>query len=225
WNKISEKSSGFPDGEGVGRIGIAVYPKDPQIIYAVVDNNFRRPDTATKKKDEGYVLRDFENLSKEEFARLDTIKLDTFLKRNRLINLYTAKSIKEMVAKDEIKPNALFQYLFDANAALFDTPIEGAQVYRSNDGGKNWKRTNEKEIYFYFTYGYYFGKIYVSPYNPEKIYILGFDAQVSTDGGKTFKVIDKDNVHADHHALWINPSRDSHLINGNDGGINISYDD
>ncbi len=37
--------------------------------------------------------------------------------------------------------------------------------------------------------------------------------------------MDKPNVHADHHALWVNPKRDSHLINGNDGGINITYDD
>jgi hypothetical protein len=36
--------------------------------------------------------------------------------------------------------------------------------------------------------------------------------------------MDKENVHADHHALWVNPARDSHLINGNDGGINITYD-
>jgi photosystem II stability/assembly factor-like uncharacterized protein len=32
-------------------------------------------------------------------------------------------------------------------------------------------------------------------------------------------------VHSDHHALWINPEKDSHLINGNDGGVNITYDD
>ena len=44
------------------------------------------------------------------------------------------------------------------------------------------------------------------------------------DGGKTFTNIDKGNVHADHHALWINPKKDSHIINGNDGGCNISYD-
>ena len=47
---------------------------------------------------------------------------------------------------------------------------------------------------------------------------------MSTDGGKTFKTISKSNVHGDHHALWINPKRDSHMINGNDGGLNITYD-
>ena len=56
-------------------------------------------------------------------------------------------------------------------------------------------------------------------------YILGVSALESTDGGKTWKNIDKNNVHADHHALWVNPKKDSHLINGNDGGVNITYDD
>ncbi|HEU0064858.1 MAG TPA: hypothetical protein VFQ58_07495, partial [Flavisolibacter sp.] len=45
-----------------------------------------------------------------------------------------------------------------------------------------------------------------------------------TDGGKTFKKINKENVHADHHIVWIDPARDSHLIIGNDGGCNITYD-
>ena len=77
----------------------------------------------------------------------------------------------------------------------------------------------------FFTYGYYFAKIYVSPYNENKVYALGFSSQVSTDGGKTWKSMDKNNVHADHHALWIDPKKDSHLINGNDGGCFITYDD
>jgi photosystem II stability/assembly factor-like uncharacterized protein len=37
--------------------------------------------------------------------------------------------------------------------------------------------------------------------------------------------MDKENVHADHHICWINPAKDSHLIIGNDGGCNITYDD
>jgi hypothetical protein len=32
-------------------------------------------------------------------------------------------------------------------------------------------------------------------------------------------------VHADHQALWVNPKKQGHLINGNDGGLNMSYDD
>src|SRR5690606_4289516 len=45
------------------------------------------------------------------------------------------------------------------------------------------------------------------------------------NGGKTWSSIDADNVHADHHALWVNPRRAGHLVLGTDGGFNISYDD
>ena len=222
WNLISKEGSGFPNGVNIGRIGIAVYPKNPQIIYAVVDNQQARPDTA-KKDTLTYELDELKNLSIEQFAQLNENRLDTFLKRNRLSQKYSAKQIKEMVAANKLKPTSLYDYLY-VNTGFEGTPV-GAEVYRSDNGGQSWRKTNEKEIPIYFTYGYYFGKIYVSPYNPDKVYALGFSSQVSTDGGKTWKEMDKNNVHADHHALWIDPKRDSHLINGNDGGVNITYDD
>jgi BNR/Asp-box repeat. len=225
-NLTGDGKSGFPAGEGVGRIGLAVFPKNPQIVYAVVDNNFRKPDTARRTVDTGrYELSHFEKITKEEFARLDDKKLEAFLRRNRLPAKYTAASVKELVKTEKVKPTALYELLFDANAALFNTPIIGCEVYRSNDGGKTWKKTHEKDINIFSTYGYYFAKIYVSPYNENKLVNLGITAQLSTDGGKTWKTMDKGNVHADHHALWINPKRDSHIINGNDGGVNITYDD
>mgnify|MGYP003694790431 CR=1 FL=1 len=84
---------------------------------------------------------------------------------------------------------------------------------------------NEKGLKLYSTYGYYFGKIFVSPVNENKLIITGVPIQLSTDGGKIFKTIDKENVHGDHHAVWIDPKRDSHFVIGTDGGCNITYDD
>lgn len=221
WALITKQGSGFPIGDIVGRIGLAVYPKNPQIVYAIVDNQQPRPDTA-RRDTLTYRLDELKNLSIEEFARLNDKRLDTFLRRNRLNARYTAATIKEMVAKNQLKPTSLYDYLY-VNTGFEGTPI-GAEVYRSDNGGQTWRKTHEKEIPIFFTYGYYFAKIYVSPYNPDKVYALGFSSQLSTDGGKTWKNMDKPNVHADHHALWINPNRDSHLINGNDGGVNITYD-
>ena len=76
----------------------------------------------------------------------------------------------------------------------------------------------------FYTYGYYFGEIRVNSNDDKSIYILGVPVLHSVDGGKTFKSIDGENVHGDYHALWINPNKDGHLIIGNDGGINITYD-
>lgn len=222
WNLVSAAGSGFMKGEKIGRIGLAVHPKEPQIVYAVVDNNTPLP--AKEKKDSSYEKADLKDLTKEQFANLNDAKLDSFLKKNRFPKQYTAASIKERVARGELSPTAVWDWL-DSDDGFQNTGIAGCEVYRSEDGGIHWKKTHEKPIGIFNTYGYYFAKVYTSAYNPDKVFILGFYAQVSTDGGKTFRTMDKGNVHPDHHALWINPARDSHVINGNDGGCNISYDD
>ncbi|NNK72347.1 MAG: glycosyl hydrolase, partial [Flavobacteriaceae bacterium] len=101
-----------------------------------------------------------------------------------------------------------------------------AEVYKSTNGGKSWSKTHDGYLDgVYFSYGYYFGHIYVSPANQDHIYIYGVPILKSKDGGKSFTSISAENVHADHHALWINPKDPDHLINGNDGGVNITYDD
>lgn len=231
WSLISGPGSGFPHGEGVGRIGVAVFPANPQIVYAIVDNQFRQPDTATTRRGpandaNSYRKDEMKGLTAQQFAALDNNRLDTFLRRNRLTPAWSAKSLKEKVASGELKPTALFDYLYDANDDLFNTPIIGAEVYRSEDGGKSWKKTHTELLpRLYNTYGYYFGRISVSPANPDKVVIMGVDVELSTDGGKTFKSMNARNVHSDHHSCWMNPKRDNHMIIGNDGGINITYDD
>jgi photosystem II stability/assembly factor-like uncharacterized protein len=228
WTLMSTPTSGFPSGDGVGRIGLAVYPKNPSIVYAIVDNNFHQPDTAMQKAADTtrYVLRDFKTLTVDQFLALDDKKLNAFLKspRNGIPTKYNAENIKQDVKSGKLAPNCIWDYLYDANTALFETPIYGAQVYRSDNAGLSWVKTHVKPIELYSTYGYYFGKVFVSPSNPDKIAITGVSVLLSTDGGKTFSSIGKENVHADHHFVWMNGARDSHMIIGNDGGCNITYD-
>ncbi|MEI2738440.1 MAG: hypothetical protein V9F01_06620 [Chitinophagaceae bacterium] len=222
WKLVSGPGSGFMTGDKIGRIGLAVYPKNPNIIYAVVDNNTPKPDTA-KKVDSFYTKADFKNITKEQFAELKTNLIDTFLRKNNFPRKYNGRGVKELIASDKVKPTAIWDYL-DSDDGFQNTGIVGCEIYLSEDGGQTWKKTHTKPNPNFNTYGYYFAKIYTSAYNPDKIYSIGFIAQLSTDGGKTFRTIDKGNVHADHHALWVNPKKDSHIINGNDGGTNISYD-
>jgi hypothetical protein len=223
WDNISKEDSGFPVGDGVGRIGIAVFDKN--IIYAVLDNQFFR-NRNSKQNDEGISRDSFKNMSIQEFNKISDKDLKSFLRSNRFPSKYTVEKIKSDIDNKKISPSDLYKYLVDANSELFNTPIIGAEVYRSNDGGKNWTKTHESFLEgVYNTYGYYFGKIHVDPSNSDKIYTYGVPIITSDDGGKSFYRIGKENVHADHHDLWINPNRPGHLINGNDGGVNITYDD
>lgn len=223
WKLVSGAGSGFMTGDKIGRIGLAVYPGNPKIVWAIVDNNTPKPAEA-KKNDSLYKKEDFKTITKDQFAALKTNLIDSFLRKNGFPRKYNGKLVKEMVAADKVKPTALYDYL-DSDDGFQNTGIAGCEVYRSEDGGQTWKKSHDKPIGIFNTYGYYFAKIYTSYTNPDKVFILGFYAQVSADGGKTFKTMDKGNVHPDHHALWVNPKKDSHVINGNDGGANITYDD
>ena len=223
WTKISTPDSGFPTGEGVGRIGLAVY--DENTVYAIHDSQFRRPQE-DQKKQEGLQKNDFKTMTKEAFLALDNQALNTFLKTNNFQEKYRAQNLKNSVRSGSVLPKDLATYLEDANSLLFDTPVVGTQVFKSTDGGAHWEKTHSDYLdNIYYSYGYYFGHIHVHPKQADKIYIYGVPILTSDDGGKTFTSIGKANVHADHHALWINPDRTGHLINGNDGGVNITYDD
>lgn len=223
WEKISGVGTGFMEGNKIGRIGLTVFPGNTQLVYAVVDNNTPLPATQ-KTTDSAYTKEQFKTMSVADFAALNNNRLDSFLRKNRFPRQHTASSVKLAVAEGKLTPAALWDYL-DSDDGFQNTGIPGCEVYVSEDGGTHWKKANEKPIGIFNTYGYYFAKIYTSHTNPKKVFILGFTSQVSTDGGKTFSSMDKENVHADHHALWVNPKRDTHLINGNDGGVNLTYDD
>jgi len=222
WELISTEESGFPTGDGVGRIGLAVYDKNPDIIYAFLDNQYHRDE----EKEDYAVTKDLlRKIGKEDFLKLNSKEVNDFLDRHNFPQKYYAEMLFEKVTNDEIKPADIVAYLEDANSMLFDTPVTGAEVYRSDNAGKTWVKANLDYIEnMYYTYGYYFGEIRVAPDNPDHIYILGVPILRSTDGGKTFFTINKENVHVDHHALWINPNNPAHMINGNDGGVNITYD-
>jgi photosystem II stability/assembly factor-like uncharacterized protein len=223
WTKLTTKGKGFPVGTGVGRIGLATF--NDNVVYAFLDNQFRRPAKPTKKGN-GLQKDDFKTMSVANFMKLDNKQLNRYLRSNRFDRKETAKSVKSAVQKGNIKPSHLASYLEDANSRLFNSPVIGAEVYKSTNGGKSWKKTHKGSLDgVYSSYGYYFGIMGVSQLDQNKIYIGGVPLLKSNDGGKTFKNIGAANMHSDHQALWVNPNKAGHIVNGNDGGINITFDD
>lgn len=223
WKKISD-NNGFPNGEGVGRIGLAVYNEDT--VYALHDSQFRREKQKESKKTNALTKDDFKTMSVSEFLKLEDKKLNSYLKMNGFQEKYRAENVKQMMRAGSVKPIDLAKYLESANSLLFDTPVIGAEVFKTTNGGKSWRKTHDNYIDdLYYSYGYYFGEIRVDPQDEKGIYVLGVPILKSKDGGETFTSISRENVHADHQALWVNPKQQGHIINGNDGGLNISYDD
>ncbi|TNE27281.1 MAG: hypothetical protein EP346_13065 [Bacteroidetes bacterium] len=96
-------------------------------------------------------------------------------------------------------------------------------LYRSEDGGRNWHKVSDGDEIG--NRPFYYADIYVDPQRPDRIYSLWSVLTRSDDGGKSWRTIGPYSfIHPDHHAFWINPKNPDHVIDGNDGGLNISYD-
>jgi photosystem II stability/assembly factor-like uncharacterized protein len=103
---------------------------------------------------------------------------------------------------------------------ITETKTEG-NLFRSDDRGETWRMVhNDPNINFR---PFYYSDIRVDPNDPERIYSLGGGLSVSRDGGRTFVRI-ANNVHGDHQALWIDPMNSNRVLNGSDGGYQVSLD-
>ncbi|MDX1671994.1 MAG: hypothetical protein R3211_06610 [Balneolaceae bacterium] len=99
--------------------------------------------------------------------------------------------------------------------------------FRSDDGGYTWKKTvKATEDSDMGNRPFYYADIYADPQNENRVYSLYTFLSVSEDGGKSFDSVYPyyNYIHPDHHAFYIHPDDPSYIIDGNDGGMNISHD-
>jgi photosystem II stability/assembly factor-like uncharacterized protein len=94
-------------------------------------------------------------------------------------------------------------------------------IYRSTNGGVTWEKRGEKNI---GNRPFYYAEIYVDPKNENRVYTLFSGVNVSEDGGLTFDKNIATSIHLDHHAWYIDPANPDRMLDGNDGGMGITYD-
>ncbi|HDR67652.1 MAG TPA: glycosyl hydrolase, partial [Bacteroidaceae bacterium] len=91
-------------------------------------------------------------------------------------------------------------------------------VFRSDDWGESWRLMNSDRRLR--QRAWYYSRLYADPQNIETVYVLNTGLYRSVDGGRTYTTIRV--PHSDNHDLWINPQNSQWMINGNDGGANVS---
>ncbi len=222
WTRLN---GGFPSGGHVGRIGLAVSPDSPDTLYASVDNQKPLPQSEWDMGDRPVNAKRLRNMSKEQFLMQDTDEVEAFIRSSDLPVDVNAQSLMDMIRSGEMTLRDLLDELNDANANLFNNDIESLQVWRSDDGGDSWRKTHDKPLQqVVFSYGYYFGEIRVSPSDINRVYALGVPIITSDDGGRSWQSIHGRGVHVDYQSMWVNPEFSDHLVVGNDGGLDASFD-
>lgn len=222
WQKLS---GGLPQGKHTGRIGLSISDSAPDTLYVSIDNQTPLPPEQWDMGDQAVNVKRLKNMDKAAFLLQDEAAVEAFLRDNNFPPEMTAETVIEQVKNDELTPQSLVDKLADGNTNLFDIDIKSLEVYRSDDGGERFYRTHEEDLQgVVFSYGYYFGQIKADPQDVDTVYATGVPFIKSTDGGKTWSSAWDSTVHADIQAIWIDPNSSNHVMVGNDGGVDESYD-
>jgi len=96
---------------------------------------------------------------------------------------------------------------------------EDGALFRSDDGGDTWERVCEQGDLR--RRAWYYIHIFADPSDENTVWVLNLKCWKSIDGGKTFTAIP--TPHGDNQDLWIDPKDSNRMIEGNDGGANVSF--
>jgi len=185
-------------GEKTGAVDIAMNPENPRILYAAMWRAERKPWTLIDGGDEGGVWKSTDG--GDSWTKLDGGLPEGVLGRIGVdVSPANPDRVWVLVETDEEKEGGL---------------------YRSDDGGETFKRINREHKLR--ARAWYYNHVHADPNDPETVYISNAGFYKSTDGGESFESIS--TPHSDNHDLWINPNNSSIMINGNDGGANVSVD-
>jgi photosystem II stability/assembly factor-like uncharacterized protein len=235
WTKVLYKSP------RTGAIDLVMDPTDSNVLYAAMWQRIRRKWSDPRVEpgyNEGGVMKSTDGGATWTDAAAG-LPAPQFRGR---IGLDIAKS----------NPNVLYAFVDnyeegrgpqDGERDAYGRPItngriKAAEVYRTDDKGRTWRKVSDSNDYMIEhsgTYGWVFGQIRVDPTNENTVYTMGLALNRSTNGGKTFERVqgtsvsnvDGSNtggVHGDHHGLWVDPADPKKLYNANDGGVYHSLD-
>jgi photosystem II stability/assembly factor-like uncharacterized protein len=186
-----------PDNEWTGGVDLSVDPNNPDVLYAALWEAWRKSWGMSSGGTGGGLFRSTDG--GETWDELTGSKE----------GLPGGVLGKIGVAISPANPDRVW--------ALIEHPEGG--VFRTDDGGETWTRTNEERKLL--QRAFYYARIYADPIDENTVYALNTGLYKSTDGGETFPTQIR-VPHGDNHDLWISPDDPMRIANANDGGANVS---
>lgn len=183
--------------DSVGAVDLSMDPNNPRVLYAAMWRAERKPWTLISGAREGGIYQ-------------TTDGGDTWRKLTR--GLPGGLIGKIGVSVSPANPNRVY--------AVIEAGDDLGGVYRSDDAGESWQRvsTDPRTI----ERPWYYNHIYADPRDENTVWIASDAFLKSVDGGVTFQEVE--TPHGDNHDLWINPDNPRIMIEGNDGGANVTFD-
>jgi photosystem II stability/assembly factor-like uncharacterized protein len=200
WSKVLFVS------DSTGAIDIVMNPNNPDNLLAAMWERVRRPrDFHLYGKTSG-IYRSFDGGDSWE------------LLSNGLPNAKISRVGRIGLAMSKSNPDIIY--------ALYNDGRDYLGLFKTTDGGDSWSDVDPDKEIARGTGGFswFFGQVRVDPTNPNKVFALDVTLMRSTNGGETWSLLNYPGLHVDHHALAFHPNNSDIVIDGNDGGINISQD-
>jgi photosystem II stability/assembly factor-like uncharacterized protein len=180
-----------------GAVDISIDETNPDVIYAALWDAYRRPWAMSSGGAGSGLFKSTDGGS-------------TWTELTRRPGLPEDQLIGKIgVAVSRANPDRVY--------AMIEADSGG--VFRSDDGGATWQRMNTerklRQRAFYYT------RIYADPQDADRVYVVNVQFWRSDDGGATFDTQIR-VPHVDNHDLWIATNDNRRMINGNDGGGNVT---
>jgi photosystem II stability/assembly factor-like uncharacterized protein len=219
WKKVLEVKD---HGKIIGFVDLAIDPTNPDILYAASYDKVRRPWTFNAGGPGSGIYKTIDG--GKNWTKLETGLPSGMLGR---IGLAIAPSDSDVLYAN-IENNNIDGVTNEEryNQLLNGIPPKGSEkgdeMYRSDDGGLNWRKISPDGTEIGGGPAYYYQQMCIDPVDPDHIYILGVRMWETVDGGKNW--VQPFRFGGDNHSMWIDPQNSKHMMLGYDHGMGITYD-
>ena len=219
WKKVLSVTS---KGKHIGVVDLAIDPSNPDVLYAAAYDKVRKPWTFNNGGPGSGLYKTSDGGAKWEKlttglpgGMLGRIGVDVSLSNPNIVYV-NIENCNVPGTSDEERYNQLLNGIPPKGNEV------GAEVYRSDDKGKTWKKASPDGRSIGGGPGYYYQQIRVDPNDPNHVYVLSVGVFETKDGGKEWGTPFR--FGGDNHALWINPANSKHMLLGYDHGLGVTWD-